>query len=113
MAKLTRVELAEQVTRWKLHRDEIKPALINIRVEYENAQRELDRVGAKYMSIKNKYDRLDRKIAEHESFKVIPAGRSGIKKKTKKIEVPPDPVALFKSMSPEQKKEFLASMGIG
>ena len=107
MKKQEREKELARIEGWKQKRDALKPELSQLLSNYETARIEYERAHQELMSVKTKHDNLDRKIAMREKLVIVPANKSGIKRTPKEAE-PVDAMAAFKSMTPEQKAEFIA-----
>ena len=93
----------------KRQRNELREPLSEFLGLYDEARIEYEKAHQRLMKVKTKFDNLDRRIANIEKYKVIPNGKSGIKKNTTPAK-PVDPMSAVKAMSPEQKAEFIASI---
>lgn len=92
----------------KEQRDSLLPELRILNTEVIRTKKLYEDAFAKYHKIRERYQKLDRELAEQNVTKV-PKGRSGLRKpKVKEV----DPEAFLKTLSSEQKHNLLEQLGL-
>lgn len=100
----------EEVERLKVQMAAIKNNLRILKKEYEDAKDTYYLIAKRFIKKRDKYNELDRKIAEATMVRVISKGKSG--KPKKGGDLVPNAEALLANMPQEMKIALLQELGV-